>query len=437
MSGTGKVTVALPGLNLPPVAPATPGSHPKNPRPRRKRVAVTATIIGLVVALAASTFAVVTLITRDEATAEVYLEAVAKRGSDPFTPSVTNDTGELTNSYEATGSTGDNVVLTVTGDEPGLYGGTRDEQSCDPTKLVEFLEAQPSKAAAWADVLGIKRVMIADYIKNLTPVVLRADTRVTNHGYANGKSTPRQAVLQAGSAVLVDTTGVPRVRCSCGNPLTEPEPVAPAYTGNRWPTFNEQRVVAITSGQNTETFILTDITTGDEYDQPTGDVTIPTVELIDCSVGCTITGEINFKHPTWGLSTLVTMKSGGDFPFGRIRMVVVDENQQVQWSRDWTGYELLAPAPVPTDITGHLFVNFNPGRYNGVIILDPVPGGFRDFESLPTDGGNGYNTRFYDAEATDLDADGQYEIDVGLHDCNTPPCTPMHTIFRWNGRDYV
>lgn len=222
------------------------------------------------VALAASTFAVVAVVTRDEASAEVYLEAATRRGPDPFTDSVTNSTTALTNSYDATGENGSGVVLTVTGDEPGLYGGTRDEQSCDPTKLIEFLEAQPAKAAAWARVLGIEAGAIADYIQNLTPVVLRADTRVTNHGFANGKATARQAVLQGGTAVLVDTNGIPRVRCSCGNPLTEPTPVEANYTGTPWPNFNEQQVIAVTSGQEPGTITLTDLTTGETFDRTAG-----------------------------------------------------------------------------------------------------------------------------------------------------------------------
>ena len=56
------------------------------------------------------------------------------------------------------------------------------------------------------------------YLRGLTSVVLRADTQVTNHGFRDARVTGFQSVLQAGTAVLVDNRGVPRVRCACGSP---------------------------------------------------------------------------------------------------------------------------------------------------------------------------------------------------------------------------
>ena len=262
------LTVVLPGLDRSP-EPAPPKTKPRE-RKQRKRGLLIATIIGLVVALAASTFAVVAVIKRDDASAEVYLEAAKRPGANPFTKNVANQNPTLTNSYDAKGKTGTGVVLTVAGTEPGLYGGTQNNQSCDPQKLVKFLASEPAKAAAWAGVLGITPTQISKYVAGLTPAILRADTRVSNHGFANGTATVLQSVLQAGTAVLVDNHGIPRVRCSCGNPLTEPEPVQATYTGTPWPSFDEHHVVAITNGPPTDTFTLTDPTTGSTYTQPTG-----------------------------------------------------------------------------------------------------------------------------------------------------------------------
>ena len=262
------LTVVLPGLDQS-LGPAPPKTKPRE-RKQRKRGLLIATIIGLVVALAASTFAVVAVINRDDASAEVYLEAAKRPGANPFTKNVANQNPTLTNSYDAKGKTGTGVVLTVAGTEPGLYGGTQNNQSCDPQKLVKFLASEPAKAAAWAGVLGITPTQISKYVAGLTPAILRADTRVSNHGFANGTATVLQSVLQAGTAVLVDNHGIPRVRCSCGNPLTEPEPVQATYTGTPWPSFDEHHVVAITNGPPTDTFTLTDPTTGSTYTQPTG-----------------------------------------------------------------------------------------------------------------------------------------------------------------------
>lgn len=138
---------------------------------------------------------------------------------------------------------------TKTGDSPGLYGGTRQSASCDPGQLVAFLQANPDKARAWAGVLGIPVGEIPQYVSELTPVLLRTDTLVTNHGYRDGKATSEQAVLQAGMGVLVNGYGVPTVKCNCGNPLTPPQkklaPDDASYTGRSWPGFDKQNVTKI------------------------------------------------------------------------------------------------------------------------------------------------------------------------------------------------
>jgi hypothetical protein len=115
----------------------------------------------------------------------------------------------------------------VVGTEPAVYGGSRDTQVCDVSGLVSFLTdpANEAKAAAWADVLGVEVADIETYVAGLTAVRLRWDTRVTNHGFSDGEATAFQSLLQAGTAVLVDDTGVPRVKCNCGNPLAEPTPL--------------------------------------------------------------------------------------------------------------------------------------------------------------------------------------------------------------------
>lgn len=103
-------------------------------------------------------------------------------------------------------------------------------------------------------------------------MIPRTDTAVTNHGYANGRATTIRSVLQAGTAVLVDRYGVPRVKCNCGNPLTPPRTYAtPTYVGTRWPRF---RPAGITIVQRTTVviniFVLVDPTTGESFDRPAG-----------------------------------------------------------------------------------------------------------------------------------------------------------------------
>ncbi len=90
------------------------------------------------------------------------------------------------------------------------------------------------------------------------------DTRVTNHGYRDGAATSYQAVLQAGTAVLVDNHGVPRVRCACGNPLTPPvaQQTTPKRTGDTWSSYRPQNVVVVTPAPRIiNIFVIYDPTT--------------------------------------------------------------------------------------------------------------------------------------------------------------------------------
>jgi len=158
------------------------------------------------------------------------------------------------------------------GNLPGLYGGTMDNATCDAGQLVTYLDETPAKAAAWARVLDIDPSEIEQYVDELTPVTLRTDTRVTNHGYAGGRATPIQAVLQAGTAVFVNRYGTPVVKCYCGNPLTRPITyTAPTYTGPTWRGFSPSSITII---KQTITVVriyrLYDFDGGDIFGRPAG-----------------------------------------------------------------------------------------------------------------------------------------------------------------------
>lgn len=229
---------------------------------------------------------------------EVFLEPAAEPGPDPFTasvaapvaaprpldvaaellaasgpPATTDATGTTDTAVDGTapGGTGGTggaappaatTVGSLSAVRPGLYGGTRDLGSCDVEGMIAFLQSEPDKAAAWAAVPGIPVADLPAYLRSLTPVVLRADTRVTNHGYRDGRATPRQAVLQAGTAVLVDELGIPRAKCACGNPLLPPvpTPVTPTYVGPPWPGFDPATVVVVV---NVEQTVVTELIVAD------------------------------------------------------------------------------------------------------------------------------------------------------------------------------
>jgi hypothetical protein len=258
-------------------APEGPAAPPPADRPFWRNP-----LLGVAIAvLVAAAIGAFVVLGSSDAEAEVILEPTAAAGTDPFTDSVASEAvTELTSSgTELAGepvagiSGGDGAIESLSGATPGLYGGTGEEAACDPEALVGYLEENPDKAAAFAGVFEIRPKQIGDYISELTPLLLREDTRVTNHGFTEGRANPFDAVLQAGSAVMVDERGVPRIRCACGNPLAEPAATdsAPEYSGEAWEGFDEQRILAVAPAeQELEGFEVVDVTTGELYEQGVG-----------------------------------------------------------------------------------------------------------------------------------------------------------------------
>jgi hypothetical protein len=227
-------------------------------------------VVGCVVILGLIVGGLVVVLTGDEASAdEVFLEPAGSSTEDPFTDSTTEG-DEISIENVATANSG-GAIASVGGDEVGLYGGTQDAGTCDRDQLVAFLEENDEKAAAWARVQGIPPSDIADFVADLTPVRLRADTRVTNHGFRDGEANPIQSVLQAGTAVLVDDTGLPRVKCSCGNPLLAPREVSsPSYDGPEWDGFSPDTIQVVVVQQTVDVLVLVDVDTGDRFERPVG-----------------------------------------------------------------------------------------------------------------------------------------------------------------------
>ncbi|MCX4695601.1 DUF6777 domain-containing protein [Streptomyces sp. NBC_01408] len=176
---------------------------------------------------------------------EVYLEPVAAAGPAPFTASsATRESAPVQPPLPNPTGRG---IRTVNAATPGLYGGTQRLGSCDVEQQVRYLTADEAKARAFAEVSGIEQAKIPDFLRGLTPVVLRADTRVTSHGFLDGRADSFQSVLQAGTAVLVDDHGMPRVRCACGNPLQSPlaPKGSPVHKGDPWSGYQPNQVVVI------------------------------------------------------------------------------------------------------------------------------------------------------------------------------------------------
>ncbi|MFG2116055.1 DUF6777 domain-containing protein [Streptomyces sp. NPDC048718] len=221
---------------------------------------------------------------RSAATAarEVLLEPADAQGPTPFGPSTVQEgapappdgapaagpAGSAPGSATGTAPAG----RALTGATPGLYGGTRSTASCNVEQQVAQLTGEPVRARAFAEAAGIPEARLADWLRGLTPVLLRADARVTSHGLKDGRATPFQSILQTGTAVLVDEYATPRVRCAGGNPLRSPAP-APGvpHKGRPWPGYRPDRVVAITpTSAVVRSLILADSAGNTWIERPTG-----------------------------------------------------------------------------------------------------------------------------------------------------------------------
>lgn len=220
---------------------------------------ITAIILGVVLALVlvgtGIAFVMMRLNAGDDDVVTLETEPLSSASS-PFTPPMGTDT-PVVSPVAVSG------VQSVNPETQGLFGGTLNNSSCDKDALVAYLQANPDKAGPWAETLGITTAQIPSFVGELTPVLLRSDTAVTNHGFENGRITVVPAVLQAGTAVMVNKNGQPVVKCYCGNPLTPPPPMTKAkYTGPQWPTFvpGSMTVVAPTT-VIIQNFTLVDVTT--------------------------------------------------------------------------------------------------------------------------------------------------------------------------------
>lgn len=267
--------------------------NPAQPQRSRTRAVLGGTAAALALTVAATLGGTLALAGNSvPGSDEIVLQSLDSVGSDPFTASVASYSVGVSDQVAGRVATAafdsGRGVQAVDGTTPALYGGTNDDASCDAAALANFLAQDASKSAAWASAFGITAPSIPHYLNTLTPVVLTRDTWVTNHFFVDRVATPYQSVLQAGTAVLVDAAGVPRVRCTCGNPLAPPasEPLSRfAPVGDTWPAFEKGGVTAVnystpvpagqpvsTAANNTavDSFTLIDLVTAGTLERAAG-----------------------------------------------------------------------------------------------------------------------------------------------------------------------
>jgi uncharacterized protein DUF6777 len=229
---------------------------------------------------------------------EIFTRPADTPGSDTFAPSIATaapgSNGPAATTAPAPSSSG---LVRANGAVPGLYSGTRDAASCDGPKLTQYLEGNPTRGRAWAQAAGIQQSQIRPFVAGLTPAALRVDTRLTDYQFSGGRAVPKQSVLQAGTAVLLDRTAMPRVRCVSGDPLAQPRAVdtTPSYRGPRWPSFSPATLVVVDPASRTAIIVLIDPRTGLPFARVLGSVIV-----------------IDLDRPAAG-ATVIVVEPGGPF----------------------------------------------------------------------------------------------------------------------------
>lgn len=161
------------------------------------------------------------------------------------------------------------------GDTVGLYAGTKGEKelTCDRSRLADSFESGSERARVWAQAMGVSIGNVRDFLYALTPVLLRADTLITIHGYAGGRDTTTPAVLQAGTAVLVTPQGEPLMRCFGSNPLSPTKPPTEDTTvaGEGWTSWDPDQTVMIEpAARALAAFDLADVAEDRVFTRPVG-----------------------------------------------------------------------------------------------------------------------------------------------------------------------
>ncbi len=143
-------------------------------------------------------------------------------GGEPKHPSVEFEAatdpgkGPFTDAADVRGATTIRLPRATSGS-----GSTGSDLVCDRELLIRSLKRQPDRERQFGQTVGAGTAAgaVARYIRRLDPVTLTRDVRVTNHAFKDGRAVRYQAILAAGSAILVEANGTPAARCHSGSPL--------------------------------------------------------------------------------------------------------------------------------------------------------------------------------------------------------------------------
>jgi hypothetical protein len=160
------------------------------------------------------------------------------------------------------------------------------------------------------------------------------------------------------------------------------------------------------------------------------------------SVSCqgNVTAHQDISHPTLGSVRLFLMLTSSEqvHDHGCVAAVADTGRALTAIPLDIEGNSLAFADPV-TDSTGNAFVTYNPGRYDGVLVLVPTPTGFQDVGWSDLDTHYAGKRAYYNAKLKGPGPDGKYTIVQSRNDC-IPDCaggTVTSKVLHWNGNDYA
>jgi serine/threonine protein kinase len=155
--------------------------------------------------------------------------------------------------------------------------------------------------------------------------------------------------------------------------------------------------------------------------------------------GCpgTVSAQQDIDHPKLGPMRIFLLLDSVTVDAGCISAVTASGTALPPIPLDVQGGRMAFAQPA-TDTTGNTFITFNPGRYNGVLVLVPTDYGFADIDWKYETHYQG-RLAYYYADLVGPGADGRYSIRQSSNDCN-PSCadgTTTEEILTWNGSEYV
>jgi hypothetical protein len=161
------------------------------------------------------------------------------------------------------------------------------------------------------------------------------------------------------------------------------------------------------------------------------------------SSGCegTVTAHHDIQHKTLGAVRVFIFLNTSARSGSEGCIVVVASSGKVLPAIPVDAKQKFGFANPATDATGNTFVTYNPGRYDGVLVLIPNADGFDDIGWDDRSSRQHYYGKraYYYAELVGPSANGQYTIRQSRNDC-TPSCsggTVTTQDLHWNGSDYV